>query len=179
MPFKSRRRDDWTEETLYECAVAALGRRMRTVAELKRFLRPRVAEGELGDALIELVIRRLKDQRYLNDTDYAASFSSFRRDNEKFGRMRVVTELKQRGVHGDIIDNAVEAAYDGINEEQQAREFLRRKRMQKPSNEKEAARIFRALARAGFRTRTAITILKHWDVDDEVLSALENEDGAS
>ncbi len=168
MPFKTRRRDDWTEDTLYECAVAALARRMRTVAELKRFLRARVAEGELGDALIELVIRRLKDQRYLNDTDYAASYSSLRRDNEKFGRMRVVTELKARGVHGDIIDKTVSAAYDGVNEEQQARDFLRKKRLQKPANEREAAKIF--------RTRTAIAILKKWDVDDEVLTALETEE---
>jgi regulatory protein len=79
-------------------------------------------------------------------------------------------------VHGDIIDKTVDAAYEGVNEEQQARDFLRRKRLQKPGNEKDAAKIFRALARAGFRTRTAITILKHWDVDDEVLSALETED---
>ena len=176
MGFRTRRRDDWTEDTLYGCAVAALGRRMRTVAELKRFLRARVAESELGDALIELVIRRLKDQRYLNDTDYAASFSSLRRDNEKFGRMRVVTELKARGVHGDIIEKTVQAAYDGVNEEQQARDFLRRKRLHKPSTDKEAAKIFRTLARAGFRTRTAVAILKKWDVDDEVLSALETEE---
>src|ERR1051326_869649 len=119
MPFKVRRRDDWNEQSLYECAVAALGRRMRTVAELKRFLRPRVEQGELGDALIELVIRRLKDHGYLNDTDYAASYSSLRRDNDKFGRMRVVTELKSRGVHGDIIEKTVAAAYEGVNEEQQ------------------------------------------------------------
>ena len=176
VPFKVRRRDDWTEDSLYECAVAALGRRMRTVAELKRFLRPRVAEGELGDTLIELVIRRLKDNKYLNDTDYASIYSSLRRDNDKFGRMRVVTELKSRGVHGDIIDKVVGSAYEGINEEQQARDFLRRKRLQKPANQKDAARIFRTLARAGFRTRTAIAILKKWDVEEELLSALETEE---
>jgi len=176
MTLKVRRRDDWNEESLYQCAVAALGRRMRTVAELKRFLRPRVAEGELGDALIELVIRRLKDQRYLNDTDYATSYSSLRRDNEKFGRMRVITELKSRGVHQDVIDKTVGAAYDGVNEEQQARAFLHKKRLPKPANQKDAARIFRTLARAGFRTRTAIAILKKWDVDAEVLSALETEE---
>ena len=176
MPFKVRRRDDWTEDSLYECAVAALGRRMRTVAELKRFLRPRVAEGEFGDTLIELVIRRLKDNKYLNDTDYASIYSSLRRDNDKFGRMRVATELKVRGVHGDIIDKVVGSAYEGINEEQQARDFLRRKRLQKPANQKDAARIFRTLARAGFRTRTAIAILKKWDVEEELLSALETEE---
>lgn len=175
MGFKTRKRDDWNEESLYECAVAALARRMRTVAELKRFLRARVQQGELGDALIDLVIRRLKDQKYLNDTEYASSFSSLRRDNEKFGRMRVVTELKQRGVHGDIIEQAVGTAFESVNEEQQAREFLRKKRLQKPGNQKDAAKIFRTLARAGFRTRTAIAILKKWDVDDEVLSALESE----
>lgn len=178
MGFKTRKRDDWNEESLYECAVAALARRMRTVAELKRFLRARVQEGELGDALIELVIRRLKDHKYLNDTEYASSFSSLRRDNEKFGRMRVVTELKQRGVHGDIIEQAVGNAFEGVNEEQQARDFLRKKRLQKPSNQKEAAKIFRTLARAGFRTRTAVAILKKWDVDDEVLSALETEESS-
>jgi hypothetical protein len=32
------------------------------------------------------------------------------------------------------------------------------------------------LTRAGFRARTAIAILKRWDVDDEVLSALETEE---
>src|SRR5512132_4272809 len=114
MAFKVRRRDDWTEQTLYECAVAALGRRMRTVAELKRFLRPRVAEGELGDALIELVIRRLKDQKYLNDTEYASTYSSLRRDNDKFGRMRVMTELKSRGIHGDIVEQTVGSAFENV-----------------------------------------------------------------
>ena len=176
MTFKVRRRDDWNEQLLYEYAVGALGRRMRTVAELKRLMRQRMEKGELSDALIELVIRRLKDHGYLNDTAYATTYSSLRRDNEKFGRMRVITELKSRGVHGDIIDKTVADVFEGVNEEQQARDFLHKKRLKQPTNQKEAARIFRTLARAGFRTRTAIAILKKWNVDDEVLTALETEE---
>jgi len=102
-------------------------------------------------------------------------YSSLRRDNQKFGRMRVVTDLKARGVHGEVIEKAVDAAFDGVNEEKQAREYLRRKRVAKPKDQKQAARIFRHLARAGFRTKTIFTILKKWEVDDETLSALENE----
>ena len=133
-----------TENELYEYAVGALGRRMRSVAELKRLLRPRVeADTEIGQTLVELVIRRLKDQGYLNDAKYAAAFSSFRRDNEKFGRRRVITDLKIKGVHGEVIEKAVDAAYDEVNEEKQAREYLRRKRLVKPANQKETARIFR------------------------------------
>jgi regulatory protein len=167
----------YTEDELYEYAVGALARRMRTVAELKRMMRARIedADSEYAQTLVELVIRRLKDHGYLNDSQYAASYSSMRRDNQKLGRRRVITELKTRGVHGALIEKAVEAAYEGVSEEKQAREYLRKKRLEKPKDQKQAARIFRQLVRAGFGSRTIFTILKKWDVDDETLSALESE----
>src|SRR5499425_1581894 len=128
-----------TEGDLYEYAVGALARRMRSIAELKRLLRQRVdAESEIGKTLVELVIRRLKDQGYLNDAKYAAAFSNLRRDNEKFGRRRIATELKARGVHGELIEKAVDSAFSEIDEEKQARDYLRRKRLEKPANQKQA-----------------------------------------
>jgi regulatory protein len=173
MPFARPQKTD-SEDALYEYAVGALAQRMRSVAELKRLLRPRVeADTEYGKTLVELVIRRLKDQGYLNDARYAAAYSSFRRDNEKFGRRRVITDLKAKGVHGEVIDTAVDSVYDEVDEEKQAREYLRRKRLRKPGGQKEAARIFRQLVRAGFGSRTIFAILKKWDVDDETLTALE------
>lgn len=177
MGFSRPRKKSYSEEQLYEYAVNALARRMRTVAELKRMMRARVedAESDYGQTLIELVIRRLKDHGYLNDSQYAASFSSLRRDNQKFGRMRVVTDLKAKGVHADLIDNAVNAAFEGVNEEKQAREFLRKKRLERPNDQKQAARIFRQLVRAGFRTKTILTILKNWNVDEDTLMALDSE----
>jgi regulatory protein len=164
------------ENSLYEYAIGALGRRMRSVAELKRLLRRRIEPGELGETLVELVIAKLKEQRYLNDTQYAATYSSLRKENDKLGRRRVITDLKSRGVHSEVIEKAVAAAYAGTNEEKLARDYLRRKRLVKPANQKQAARIFRSLARAGFGTRTIISILKKWDVDEEVLTALETEE---
>src|ERR1700687_2030833 len=119
-----------SENELYEYAVGAVARRARSVAELKRLLRPRVeADTEYGQTLVELVIRRLKDRGYLNDAQYAAAYSSFRRDNEKFGRRRVITDLKAKGVHGEVIDKAVDSVYDDVNEEKQDRDYLRRKRL--------------------------------------------------
>ncbi|HEY6372820.1 MAG TPA: regulatory protein RecX [Candidatus Sulfotelmatobacter sp.] len=177
MAFPRPKRKTYSEDELYEYAVGALARRMRTVAELKRLMRARIEESdsEYGQTLVELVIRRLKDQGYLNDSHYAAYYSSLRRDNQKLGRMRVITELKTRGVHGSVIEKAVEAAYDGVSDEKQAREFLKKKRLEKPKDQKETARIYRQLVRAGFGTKTIFTILKRWDVDDETLSALESE----
>ena len=177
MTFSRPKKKSYSEDELYEYAVSALARRMRTVAELKRLMRARIedAGSEYGQTLVELVIRRLKDQGYLNDSQYAASYSSLRRDNQRFGRMRVITELKAKGVHGEVIEKAVDAAFEAVNEEKQAREYLRKKRLQKPKDQKQAARIFRQLARAGFGAKTIFTILKRWNVDDETLSALEDE----
>jgi regulatory protein len=176
MPFGRPKQKTYTEEELYDYAVKSLASRMRSVAELKRNLRRRVeAHTELGQTLVELVIRKLKDQGYLNDSQYASAYSSFRRDNEKFGRRRVVTDLRAKGVHGDVIEKAVDAIYDEVNEESQARAYLRRKRLQKPTNEKETARVFRSLLRAGFGSKTIFTILKKWDVDEETLTMLEGE----
>jgi regulatory protein len=175
MAFARSKRILSDERSLYEYAIGALGRRMRTVAELKRLMRDKVEDSEHGRLLIEVVIARLKEQKYLNDTQYASTFSSLRKENERFGKRRVISELKQRGVHDDIINKTVSSTYENTNEEQLARDYLRRKRLKKPSNEKQAARIFRAMIRAGFRSKTIFTILKKWDVDDEVLTVLEGE----
>ena len=174
--FARPKKKAYTEEELYEYAVGALARRMRSVAGLKRLLRNKVeADTEFGQTLVELIIRRLKDQGYLNDANYAAVYSGLRRDNEKFGRMRVVTELKVRGVHGEVIEKAVSDTYDAVSDEKQARDYLRRKRLKKPQDQKQTARIFRQLVRAGFMSKTIFKILKTWDVDEETLTALESE----
>jgi len=174
MPFK-RSQKVYDEQMLYEYAIGALGRRMRTVAELKRLMREKVREQPHAELLLDVVIARLKEQKYLNDTSYAESYSRFRKENEKFGRRRVVQDLKAKGVHADVIEKTVGAAYDEVNEEQLARQYLSRKRLQKPEDQKQAARIFRNLLRAGFSSRTIFRILKKWDVDDETISALESE----
>ena len=174
MPFK-RAKKTYDEAALYEYAVGALARQMRSVAELKRLMRPRVENDEHGKLLIEVVIARLKEQKYLDDSSYAASYSSYRRDNEKFGRRRVITDLKVKGVHPDVIEKAVEETYLGVDEQELARAFLKRKRLKKPENNREAARVFRSLMRAGFGVATSITLLKSWNTDDELLTALQEE----
>jgi len=187
VPFK-RSQKIHDPESLYEYAIGALARRMRTVAELKRLLRQKKISGD-ADAAIEQVIARLKDQRYLNDTQYATAYTSIRRDS-KFGKQRVITDLKARGVHADIIGKTVESAYEGTNEEQLARDYLRKKRITPPAKprrddlnarkqfDKETARIFRTLIRAGFRSGTIIKVLKNYGANDETLCDLEGEESA-
>jgi regulatory protein len=165
----------YDENSLHEYALGALSRRMRTVAELKRLMRMRVGKQDNGDELMDRVVERLKDQKLLNDTNFATVYSTYRKDNEKFGSRRVVQDLKQKGVHGDVIAKAITAVYEGTDEQELARRFIARKRLKKPEDQKQTARVFRMMVRAGFSTRAIVAVLKHWEVDDETVMALEQE----
>ena len=166
------------EVALYEYAVNALGRRMRTVAELSRLMRSRVEPGESGQAKITAVLTRLKEYGYLNDADYAANYARLRQENASFGKRRVRQDLAVKGVHPEVIATTLETAYEDVNEEALARRHLERKGVKKPSNEKEAARVMRMLVRAGFASGVIYAVLKKWDVPEEELAGLESvEDG--
>ncbi len=181
MSFSSKSRKPrafLSEAQLYDYAVKALGRRMRTQVELRRLMKSRVEPGERGDALITSVLARLKEYGYLNDAAYAETYARLRQENDKFGQRRVRQSLSQKGVASEIVNKVVDASYASTNEEALARQHLERKRIRKPENEKETARVMRRLVSAGFSTSVIYKILRQWNVPDESLSALDNiEDG--
>jgi regulatory protein len=177
MPFapKSGRPKTFLNESgLYDYAVKALGRAMRTEAELRRLMRSRVEPGERGDMAIAAVVARLKEQRYLDDQSFAETYARLRQENEKLGSRGVRRKLAQKGVPARIANEAVDARYSDTDEEALARKHLEQKRIAKPANEKETARVMRRLVAAGFSTGVIYRILRQWDVPDEALSALEN-----
>jgi regulatory protein len=90
MPFRARKKPEPLDElALYQYAIAALTRQMRTVAELKRLMRRRVEEGEAGESKVEAVVERLKQQRYLDDPAFASAYTRLRQENQGFGKRRV------------------------------------------------------------------------------------------
>lgn len=171
-----RQREPLDAAALYEYAVRSLGSKMRTVAELKRLLRRRVEPEESGDAKVDAVLIRLKEHRYLDDTRYAVDYTRMRTENERFGRRRVQQDLIQRGVHGDIIGKTLDAAYAELPEPELARRYIERKRLRKPANEKETARIVRSMVRAGFSIGTIFALLKDWKVEEASLEAVAEID---
>ena len=162
------------ESGLYEYAVKALGRHMRTEAELRRLMRTRVEPGPRGDEVVAAVVARLREQRYLDDRSYAETYARLRKENDKFGQRRVKQALRQKGVSAAVVDKTIGESYAGTNEEKLARQYLERKRIGKPADEKQTARVMRRLVAAGFSTGVIYKILRQWDVPEESLSALEN-----
>ena len=147
---------------------------MRTEAELRRLMKTRAAPGPPGDAAIAAVVLRLKEYGYLDDQSFAETYARLRQENEKLGARRVRQNLQQKGVASDLITETLDARYANTNEETLAREHLERKRIRKPENEKENARVMRRLVTAGFSTTVIYKILRQWDIPDEALAALDN-----
>jgi len=177
MPFprKSRKPRPFLDAAgLFDYAVKALGRQMRSEAELRRLMHTRVEPEAAGAAKIEAVVLRLKEYGYLNDASFAETYACLRQQNQKLGQRRVRQDLQQKGVGAELIATTLDARYGQTNEETLAREHLERKRLRKPENEKETARIMRRLVTAGFSTGVIYKILRQWDVPDEALAALDN-----
>ena len=164
------------EDALYNYAVKVLGQQMRTVAEVKRLLRRRVEPGEAGEATVEAVVARLLSRKYLDDAGYAQDFAKLRQENASFGKRRVEQDLMRKGVQAAVIGKTLDAAYENVDEEELPRRHLERKRVKKPANEKEAARVMRMLMRAGFGSGVIFRILKTWDVGAEGFAGLEGAD---
>lgn len=178
MPFRSktRTREPLDEAALYEYAVGALARRMRTVAELRRLMRTRVEPGEPGEAKMSAVIARLQAQRYLDDRSFAADYARLRQENSRFGKRRVRQDLQMKGVHSELIAETLESAYENVDEEALARQHLERKGIRQPTNDKESARVMRRLVHAGFSPSVIYKILKQWNASEDALTALDDID---
>ena len=166
MPFRSRSRSEPLDEAaLYQYAVSALARQMRTVAELKRLMSRRVEQGEVGETKMAAVVARLADQHYLDDRAFASTYTRLRQENQSFGKRRVQQELTRKGVQAELVASTLETAYAQVSEEELVRRYVARKRIKKPQDEKETARLVRRLVGAGFSFAIISTLLKSWELD--------------
>jgi regulatory protein len=168
MAFKRVKvREPLGEAGLFDYAVGALARKMRTVRDLRRLMKTRAVPGADGDAAMDAVVVRLKELGYLSDTRFAEDYTRLRKENEKFGRRRVQQDLSAKGVPNELAQSALATAYEDVDEVALARQYCDRKRMKQPANEKETARMVGRLMRAGFSSSAIFKVLKTWNIEIE------------
>ncbi len=176
MPFKPKTpRPPLDQAGLLEYAVRSLSSRMKSIRDLRRAMSQRAEPGETGAAHMDAVIAKLKDLGYLSDERFAADFTRLRKENQKFGRRRVQQGLMQKGIAQELTQSTLATAYDDIDEVALAQQYVERKRMKKPTDEKETARTMRRLVAAGFSTRTIWKVLRDWGTELEEVDIAEDE----
>jgi regulatory protein len=159
---------------LWSYALKVLGGRAHSTGELREKLRRRASL--LGD--VDDVLARLKDHGYLNDQRFAENFASSRLANDKFGRTRVIQDLRQRRVAPALAERAARQIYQDVNEEKLIEEWVRRKyrlasREHLFEEDKDLAAAYRRLLRAGFRTGDIVRVLKRFAKNPDLLDSFE------
>jgi regulatory protein len=165
---RPKKREPVGEAGLFEYAVGALARRMRTERDLRRLMKLRAEEGETGARAMDAVVARLKELNYLSDTRFAEDYTRVRKEHEKFGKRRVQQDLMQKGVGKELVATTLETAYEDVDEVALARQYIARKRMKQPSGanaQKETVRAMNRLLRAGFSSRAIYKVLREWEVE--------------
>jgi regulatory protein len=160
-------------EGLMNYAARALSARAYTVSELKTRLKKRAARAEDVDT----VLGRLKEAGMVNDRRLAANFAEWRRDSQGMGKTRVMRDLMARRVAPALAKEAVETAFEGVDEVAMIEAFLKRKYRGKDlgallQEQKQLASAFRKLRGAGFSTGTSIKVLKRYAAEAEQLAEL-------
>jgi regulatory protein len=157
-------------EELFEYAVKCLGARAYSTGDLKSKLWRRAAHTPDADA----AIARLKDIGYLDDRRFAETYASARVENEGFGRMRVLNDLRARRVTGDTAEQAVEQALGDKSEAELIDAFIERRMPSvatggKIEDERKLAAAYRKLRRAGFTSGPILSALKRLAAHPETL----------
>jgi regulatory protein len=164
------------QEGLMDYAAKALSIRGYTVSELKTRLKKRAAVAED----VEVVLARLKEAGVVNDRRFAGSFAEWRRESQGMGKTRVMRDLMARRVAPAVAKEAVEAAFEGVDEMAMIEAFLTRKYRGKNlgtllQDQKQLASAFRKLRGAGFSTGNSIRVLKRYAAEAEQLEEIEEE----
>jgi len=161
-------------EALWNYALKVLGGRAYSSGELRVKLHRRAEKEDDVDG----VMGRLKDYGYLNDKRFAESFANSRLNNEKFGKTRVIQDLRQRRVAPTLAEKTVESVYQDVDETAMIEDWIRRKyrnadRESLFQEDKDLAAAYRRLVRAGFRTADIVRVLKRFAKNPELLDSLE------
>lgn len=123
-----------------------LGKRDRTVAEVRRHL----ASKEIDEASIEAALQTLVRQSYLDDARYARTFAEDRRRLDDWGPERIERRLLQLGIDDELVADAL-SDRDAGDERDAAVAFLRRRLGDvTPESDRERERALRMLVRKGY-----------------------------
>jgi regulatory protein len=159
---------------LWQFALKVLGGRAHSSGELRQKLRLRAALAEDVDH----AMARLKELGYLDDRKFAEGFAAARLTGDKFGRTRVIQDLRQRRVAPGLAETTVSKVYENVDEPSMIEDWIRRKYRMAPreglfQEDKDMAAAYRRLARAGFRAGEIIKVLKRFARNPELLDSFD------
>jgi regulatory protein len=137
-------------ERALELSYQALGRKERTVAELRTCLERK----RVGPEAIEAAVEELRAAGLVDDARYARQFAEDKWTLERWGRDRIEVELRRRGVEPELIEAAV-GGRDRGDELASAVLVLEERFSLPPADDRARDKAWRLLVRRGYAPELA------------------------
>jgi len=135
-------------------ALGAIGRKERSVAEMREWLAVREVEEDEIDRVVNFLI----ENEALDDRKYAFAFTSDKRELAGWGRTRIRETLLKRGISRDLIEQAL-AEDEGQSEVDRAEKVLDEKGADL-SDDRGRSRALGLLARRGYSSEEAYAAIR-------------------
>ncbi|NEU31875.1 recombination regulator RecX [bacterium LRH843] len=156
--------DEDEQKKAYHLAIHFLSYRMRSVEEIRSYLEKKEKE----ERHIAAVIEKLKEQRLLNDREFAQAYINTKKVTVTKGPLKLKQELVQKGVHSADIDLAL----DTFDEQEQVNQVQKWIDKQKNRNHKQSVRAFadklaNQLMAKGYPRSVIVEAMQHANITNE------------
>ncbi len=178
MPLR-RSQSKLAPDRLWEYALRLLSQRGYSTGELRAKLGTRAETA----AVLNEVMAKLQEYEMVDDKKFAELYATSRLENENFGKLRILRELRARKVSHAVAERAVARVYSCVDEADLASRHLERKYRGRDLTEflqdqSQLASAFRRLRRAGFSTSASVAVLKRFSSQASELESLPEEEEA-
>jgi len=137
-------------------AYRYLGRRERTVSEVRRHLLAR----DVSEATADAVIAELMEQGALDDARFARLFVQDKRELEQWGSDRIRRALLGRGIDRELVEAALKREGAESGELERALAILRQRFPTAPEGRRERERALGLLLRKGYDLELALDAIR-------------------
>lgn len=135
-------KDTAKRDKAYNQSLGQIVRRPRSEWEIREYLKRKEYDPELIDAVVE----RLYDAKFLDDESFAQMWVNSRRTLKSTSQRRLTMELRQKRVADDVVKRVLE--HDETDERQVIRELVTKKRKQ--TRYQDPQKLMAYLMRQGF-----------------------------
>ncbi len=141
---------------LYQRALEWALVRPRSEKEVRDYLYKKVFEKKLDKNYIDLIVSRLKEKKYLDDTVFAKYYVENRFVKKGISRRRLSLELMKKGVAKEIIAEVL----DGRNDEEEILKMIAKKRARYDDK-----KLISYLCRQGFSFELVQNLVRDYEKD--------------
>ncbi|WP_238147703.1 MULTISPECIES: regulatory protein RecX [Micrococcaceae] len=162
---RDKARADSTEKSEYDRAKDIVLRQLTMAARSRGQLEEKLRSKEISEDTVSEILDRYEDLGLVDDQQFAEMFVRSRSMSRKLARPALRRELAQKGVTGDIAEEALAQRSDD-DEREDARELVRKKIKRnvdlsdRAVHEKELRRLASMLARRGYSSGMAFEVVK-------------------